>query len=173
MSAGLFQLIGQLLQSLCCTLTTPEPISPRIHGSMLQYRLDKDPESKIHSILRAAELSKDVIVAFVEDQTLFLKLGFDSYNAVRLDGGSQSPLWSMANAAPVSSPSQPQWVSLTYGSQENISRPIELNASGGAMQLLAYFLQVSLRLCPLDVSAAITAYNSLNWQWLHAGKIHY
>lgn len=169
MSVVLFQKVDAIVHSLVDNLAfdaSCELISPPIHGSLLRYRLSLAQRyggMALERLKKDAEATiPEVIVAFIEDQCLYLKIGFDWFQSTRLDAGKSSPLWSMSSAVPFASDQRPQWLCLT-GAVRSLPDPIDLpwqsyllRPNSPQMQQFAYLLHASLRLNSSDLSTAIS-----------------
>lgn len=91
-------------------------VSAAVHGSLIRYELDGTEEDNdaLDLIREAASKKEEVILAFTDNGCLYLKIGFDSFQSLRLDGSRMSPLWDMQNATPLDHSTRPQWVEISF-----------------------------------------------------------
>jgi hypothetical protein len=107
MSAAFFRRVDDIVHSLIQKTQAKlevtifyRPVPLAVYIALLRYHLTII-QSYQKALKTLADTVDEVVISFIERECLHLKVGFDAFASVRVDGGKNSPLWSMLKAAPL------------------------------------------------------------------------
>jgi hypothetical protein len=120
MSAAFFERVHTTVHSLVQQVSSKLeiknisyfPVGFAVRGALFRYHLNNQGTYRevLDCLASITATLDEVVVSFVEADCIYLKIGFDAFDAVGVDGGKKSSLWDMLNAPPLESQRRPQWV---------------------------------------------------------------